>query len=169
MKITTQDYAQIQSVNPISEKLDKIDEKYILHEGELIVHHQPFFMSLIIGYNVDFKPTELDEIMKLILMIWEYFKEENKFSYKKVTESQFQKMQKRNINLLSYLEGENGAKEKELVIESDLGQLKSKALFTGILFRINAKAGFQSVRIMNKGMILIGMKSLIECMEENKI
>ena len=102
MKITTQDYAQIQSVNQISEKLDKIDEKYILQEGDLIVHHHPFFMSLKIGYNVDFKPTELEEIMKLILMIWEYFKAENKFSFKKVTESQFQKMQKRNINFLSY-------------------------------------------------------------------
>ncbi len=169
MKITTQDYAQIHSVNQISEKLDKIDEKYILQEGDLIVHHQPFFMSLIIGYNVDFKPTELEEIMKLILMIWEYFKAENKFSYKKVTESQFQKMQKRNINLLSYIEGENGTREKELVIGSDLGQLKSKALFTGILFRINAKTGFNSVSQIYKGMILIGMKSLIECMEENKI
>jgi hypothetical protein len=169
MKITNQDIAQVPSISEISEKLDRIDEKYMIHESDLIVEHQPFFMSLIIGYSIDFKPTELEEIMKLILMIWEYFKVEHKFSYKKVTENQFERAQKRNIDLLAYIEGEIREKEKMSVMSSDLGHLKSKALLTGILFRINTKDGFKTVSQTNREIILIGMKSLIECMEENKI
>lgn len=70
------------------------------------------------------------------------------------------------MHLLKYLEGEPGHEGKLEVIASDLEHLNSKALLTGLFLRFNTQNELINMKPETRGILLIGMKSLIECFEE---
>ncbi len=143
-----------------------IDEKYVNEESDIISQKQPFLISLILGYRFDLKPLELEEMMKVIFLIWEFFKKYPQTEITKITETQFMRIQKRNVYMLKYFEGEKSRNSKLEVISADLENLYSKSLFTGVIFQFNQKAALLNIKNETRGMILVGLKSLIECFEE---
>jgi len=56
-----------------------------------------------------------------------------------LTEQQFERLEKRNIGLLKYLEGASEPEEKLDITSSDLDHLRSKALLTGIFYRFDTR------------------------------
>jgi len=112
------------------------------------------------------KAFELEEIMRMIFLIWEYFKNHNQVNQAKISESQFSKIQERNIYMLKYYEGEQGQKASMEFISTDLKNLKSKSLFGGITLLFSEKTPLLEMENEYRGIILIGLKSLIECFEE---
>ncbi len=112
------------------------------------------------------KPLELEEIIKIIFLIWEFFKKHPQTEIAKITETQFMRIQQRNDYMLKYFEGEQSENSKLEVISADLKNLKSKALFTGVIFQFNQKIALLNIKNESRGVILVGLKSLIECFEE---
>lgn len=153
-------------IEQLIKKLELIDEEYVNKESELIFQKQPFLISLLLGYRLDLKELELEEIMRIIFLIWEYFKNHSQINQKKVFEAQFSRIQQRNIYLLKYYEGEQGQKASMEFISTDLKHLKSKSLFGAITFQFFEKTPLLEMENENRGIILVGMKSLIECFEE---
>lgn len=51
------------------------------------------------------------------------------------------------------------------VSKSDLSHLKSKALLTGLMYQFDHLQSLSKMGINEKSMLIIGMKSLIECFE----
>ena len=166
MIISDDDKKESLKVSQLMKKLDLIDKEYVNKETDMLSQKQPFLLSLILGYRFDLKELELEEIMKLILLIWEYFKENNRLIENKISESQFERIQQRNIHMLKYYEREQGKNAKMELVAADLKHLKSKSLFTGIIFQFNHKKALLDMRDENRGIILIGLKSLIESFEE---
>ena len=82
------------------------------------------------------------------------------------SEAQFTRIHKRNIHMLKYYEGEEGDNAKMELIDADFNHLKSKALLAGIFMLFNEKGALLNLDEETKGIILIGLKSLIECFEE---
>jgi hypothetical protein len=164
--ITQEDKKESKKVSQIINKVNDIDEVYINSESDIIYQKQPFLISLLLGYRVDLKEKELEEIMKIIFIIWEYFKSFYKVHKTMISEKLFEQIQQRNIYMLKYFEGENGQNAQYDVVESDLRHLHSKALLTGIFFQFNHKKSLVEMNNEVKGNILIGMKSLIECFDE---
>ena len=157
---------EIIKVREIIDKLNKIDEHYIRSESEVISQIQPFLLSMILGYRLDLKAEVLEEITKLIFLIWEYFKDNEKVRQNKITESQFEKIQNRNTHLLKYFEGEPDFDERMKVISSDLDHLDSLILLSGIYLKFNTKNALIEMNEEKRGKLIIGLKSLIECFEE---
>jgi len=58
-----------EKVNEIIHKIDKIDGNYFAAESDVVFKHQPFLISMILGYREDFKPTEIDNLIMLIFII----------------------------------------------------------------------------------------------------
>ena len=166
MIISQEDKNETAKITQLIYKIDNIDEVYVNSESEIISQKQPFLISLLLGYRLDLKENELEEIMKIVFIIWEYFKSFKQTHKIKVSDKQFEKIQRRNINMLKYFDGEYGQSAKYNFVESDLRHLNSKALFTGILFQFNHKKSLIEMNSEEKGIILIGMKSLIECFDE---
>lgn len=166
MTVTEDDKRDSLKVGQLIEKIDQIDGEYVNKESDLIAQKQPFLISLMLGYRFDLKELELEEMMKIFFLIWEYFKNSYQVEKTKISESQFERIQQRNIHMLKYFEGEQGQSAKLELIASDLGHLKSKSLFTGIIFQFNQKASFLGMKNETRGIILVGLKSLIECFEE---
>jgi len=153
-------------VGQLIKKIDRIDGGYVNKESDIISQKQPFLISLLLGYKFDLKELELEEIMKIIFLIWEYFKNSNQIEKVKISESQFDRIQQRNIHMLKYFDGEQGHSAKIELIASDLGHLKSKSLLIGIILLFTQKASLLEMKNETRGIILVGLKSLIECFEE---
>lgn len=168
MKILEKDLKDADVVGGIINRVEIADRDFFDSESDVIFKRQPFLISLLLGYQLDFKPNEFEEIGKILFIIWEYFKLRNKIKRKKITETQFERIERRNYHLLKYLEGESEETERLKVIESDMEHLNSKALYAGILLIFNAWDAFIKMDTENKGILLIGLKSLIECFEENE-
>jgi hypothetical protein len=103
--------------------------------------------------------------MKIYFLIWEYFKQNKKIPTKKITESDFEKIQNRNIKMLQYTQGELEPNGTLKIYSNDLQNLKSKALLAAILFNFNNKPVLSKMQTGKKGIILVGIKSFIECFE----
>lgn len=166
MIVLENDKKESAKISELIKKIDAIDENYANSESDVISRQQPFLISLILGYRLDFGINELEEITKLIFLIWEYFKGNRQIQNIKISENQFEKILNRNIHMLKNFEGEIGQKAKLDLVFSDLGHLKSKALLTGIFLQFNCKYSLKNMKSEEKGSVLIGMKSLIECFEE---
>ena len=68
--------------------------------------------------------------------------------------------------MLKYFEGEHGKNAKLELVSSDLENLNSKSLFTGVVFQFNKKVALLNMKEQTRGIILVGLKSLIESFEE---
>ena len=166
MKISGSDKEESLKISQLIKKIDLIDKEYVNRESDVISQKQPFLISLILGYSHDLKGHELEEIVKIIFLIWEYFKDFKQINKSKISESQFERIHQRNIHLLKYFKGEQSENAKSELVDSDLKRLNSKSLFAGVFFQFNHKEALLEMRSEDRGIVLIGLKSLIECFEE---
>ena len=146
--------------------IENMDATYINSESAVVAQKQPFLISMLLGYRLDLEEYELEEIMKIIFLTWECFKDSKLVQKNKISEVQFNRLQKQNAYMLKYFEGEKSEQEKQDFITSDLNNLSSKALFAEIVFRFKQRKHLLSIK--EKGIVLIGMKTLVECFEEIK-
>ncbi|WP_423128092.1 hypothetical protein [Gaoshiqia sp. Z1-71] len=165
MKFTQKDYDETGQLAELIKKIDHIDPAYVNTVSDEIFQRQPFFLSVLLGYQFDVSMEALEEIMKVYFLIWEYFRSNPNVQKKQVTQAFFEKNQAKNIGMLKYSEGEPNEREKMKVYFYDLQKLKSKALWTAVLYRCDSRPVLQKMNTEIKGIILIGMKSFIDCFE----
>jgi len=166
MKILEKDIKDVNVVGEIINRINIADKDFFDSESDVIFKRQPFVISLIMSYQRDLKPNVFEEMTKVVFIVWEYFKLRNKIKRKKITQTQFEKIELRNFQMLKYLEGESDELERLKVIDSDLDHLNSKALFAGIRLFFNTSDTFVKMDNHDKGFLLLDMKCLIECFEK---
>ena len=122
-------------------------------------------MTVLLGYRLDVTTEELEEIMRIYFLIWEFFKMKRKVPTYKITETDFEKAQSRYMHMLKYVEGESDQKEITNIYTYDLERLKSKALVTAVLLRYNTRPVLKKMDMDIKGIIFLGIRCFIECFE----
>ncbi len=147
--------------------IDKMDLAYANTVTDEIFKKQPFMLSMMLGYHLDTTPIELEEILKIYFLIWEYFKKYKKQDTKNITKKQYLKIETRHIKMLQYLEGETDEKGKKDIYANDIQNMQSKALLTAVIFRFNERPVMLKMSLRMRGIIFIGIKSCIECFEKN--
>lgn len=165
MKFTEKDFTEAKQLAKVQIKIDKIDAKYVNEISDELLKKQPFFLAVLLSYRFDVTPLELEEIMKIYFLIWEYFRTNKKVQSEKVTQDRFEMIENKIISMLQYSEGEANENDKINIYAADWGNLKSKALFTAILFRYNQRPVLLKMEERQRGLILIGIKSFIQCFE----
>lgn len=99
MNFTQKDFNEINELtNPLA-KMDKIDFEYVNEISDEIFKQQPFFLTVLLGYHLDTSTEELEEIMKIYFLIWEYVKQNKNVQTKKMTEVYFEKIKIKNIHI----------------------------------------------------------------------
>jgi hypothetical protein len=166
MIISGEDKKESLRVGQLIKKIELIDAEYVHKESDVISQKQPFLISLMLGYRFDLNELELEEIIKVIFLIWEFFKNHQQLEINKISETQFLPIQQRNIHMLKYFEGERGENAKLELVSADLENLNSKSLFTGVILQFNQKVALLNMKAETRGIILVGLKSLIESFEE---
>ena len=165
MKITPNDLNETTEIAALIRKIDKMDAAYVNAVTDEIFIKQPFFLTILLGYRLDVSPIELEEIMKIYFLIWEYFKSHQNVQTRKVNQFYFEKVQTRNIQMLKYSEGEPSQHDKLSLFAHDLQNLTSKSLLAAVLFSFDNRQVLVKMDGENRGAVLIGIKSFIECFE----
>lgn len=165
MKLTRSDFKEAAELAHMVKKIDLLDVDYMNTLSDEIFQLQPFFLTVLIGYRFDVTPAELDEIMKIYFLIWEYFRNNKNVQTKKVTESYFEKIQESQIERLQNIEEESNEKEKGKIYMNDLQKIKSRALLSAVLYRYTNRPVLIQMDEKRKGIVLIGIKSFLECFE----
>lgn len=166
IKLSGKDINETDEVGKLLKRIDSVDQQYISSAYEKLEQFQPFLLSLLLGYHLDLDTSELDEIIKVILIVWEYFKDKRNIKKRQITEMQFEEAQKRNIDFFKYLDTERSKEDFIKTTSINLENIQSKALIAGILLRFDVTPVLSNFKGDLKGMVLIGIKSLIECFEE---
>ena len=163
--ITRKDINEVPFIRKLITKVDNIDGFYVDRVSDDIFQKQPFYLTVLLGYRLDTTPLELEEIMKIYFIIWEYFQTSKAIHVQKVTEDRFNIVQDRHIAMLQYTDGETDPGEIKKIYDDDMRRLKSKALFAAVHLRFNLRPVLISMDGNKKAFILIGVKSFIECFE----
>lgn len=168
MQFTDTDFQETEQVAQIVLFCDQADNQTLEQVADEIYRYQPFLISIFLGYKDDVDIFQHDELLRVLIIIWLFFKDRPNVKRTKITEKMFEAKQRKNAQFLKYLEGEPNQKTKEQTTDLNLGALKSKALFSVVLFKIKDGAALKKLDIEFIGIILLGMKSLIECFEQIK-
>lgn len=164
LTFTTKEYNEASEIARLIGKIDTIDAEYVNWVSDEISKHQPFFLTVLLGYRADVSPDELAEIMKIYFLVWEFFNLNDNISNSKVTQVQFEKVQRRFMHMLHYSEAESeGSREK--IYTNELQNLKSRALWTAVLLRYNNRPVLIRMDKEYKGIVLVGILSFIQCFE----
>ncbi len=164
MNFSENDYSETKEMARLLKKIDTIDAKYVDATTDEMYQYQPFLLSILLGYQHDLKLTEVDEIMKIYFTIWEHFKARKNIQAKKITEEQFESFEKTHLHFFQYLEGSD-ARDKDFAITSDIENQPSKALLAAILLRFNTRPVLLSMDEYERGIIIIGLRSSVDCFE----
>ena len=165
IQFSPNDFNESIALEELTKKIDLIGAEYVNTVTDEIFKQQPFFLTVLLGYRLDVSSEELEEIMKIYFLIWEYFRNNQNIKTRKVTKASFEKIQKRNIQMLNYSAGEASRKDKMEIYAQDLQNLKSKSLLSAILLRFNHRPILVAMNNEKKGQIMIGIKSFMECFE----
>lgn len=165
MDFSQRDFAETHLVADYIKRIDAMDAKYVDVASDEIFLKQPFFLSVLLGYRFDVSSLELEEIMKIYFMIWEYFKSSPGVQTTQVSEDFFERIQAKTIKLLSYLEVETSQQKKERIISADLSSFRSKALITAVLFLYQSRPVLLQMKENVRAIVLINIRSFIECFE----
>ncbi|OFX27565.1 MAG: hypothetical protein A2033_14870 [Bacteroidetes bacterium GWA2_31_9] len=150
LKFTQNDFNETEILAESIKKIDQIDSNYVNSVSDEIFSCQPFFLTVLLGHRIDVSMGELEEIMKIYFLVWEYFRLKPNIQTKKVTEFNFNKILKRNIKMLKYSEGESKEIDKLEIFAYDLQNLKSKSLMTSVFFRFNERPTLLNMDIQKK-------------------
>ncbi len=164
LNFTAKDYDETTELAGLIRKIDTIDAEYVNRVSDEIFKDQPFFLTVLLGYRVDVSTQELEEIMKIYFLIWEYFRSSENLRKSKVTQTQFEEVQRRNMYMLYYSEGESEDSRDKICTE-ELQNLKSKSLWAAVHFRYKNRTVLLNMDQENKGIILLGILCFILCFE----
>jgi hypothetical protein len=111
MKFAENDFDEISRLASLIKRIDEINVRMVDKISDEIYVQQPFFLQVLLGYSLDLTQEEFEEVIKMYLLIWEYFKAYRKIS-KKITESDFMKTQMKYVEMLKYIDGETDQKRR---------------------------------------------------------
>ena len=165
MDIKQRDFNELNIVKKLIKKVENLDLIEASNLSERIVKNQPFIMSLLIGYKFDVKEEELEDIMKMLFVTYLFFEESTEINKKQIDSKIFEERQTLNVKFLKYFSEDQNDENKSETNKHYLSNLRYKSLFTGLLLMSNTQKYFKSMDGELKGIIMVGMKTLIDCLE----
>lgn len=157
-------HTEIIKVAEIANKVDAAGKEYFDRESDVMFQLQPLMLSLLIGYQADLKSEQLNGMMLLLFIVWEYFKDKPAVKRQKITEDIYEEIMKRDIQMFRYLEGADQREASEIAA-SELKHIQSKELLAAVQGRLIEGSEFRGLDQQTRIILFIGMKGLVECFE----
>lgn len=139
IKASKREVKELERVLELEKKIDSIGPQYVDDMSTEIFKYQPFYLSVLLGYRMDVTPLELDELLRVYFLVWEYFRTSDGPLKKIVTQAQFEKAEDQMVAMLQYSEGVS-QNDKGDVFEKDIDTLKSKVLMGVVVSRFQKRS-----------------------------
>lgn len=148
----------------IKEQIQRDTPRYIDDMMKEIRQYQPFLLSFCGGIIEDTGPAVAGDITQMLLPVWGFFRGHRIVREIPVTVQQFERVQKHNISMLQYGQGENPDSTRGLY-GADINKLCSAALFADIALDISEGKKPALLGQLEASIIALGFKCLIECLD----
>ena len=153
-----------QEVNEMIEKVDAFELEELSNLWAEVIKNQPFLHRFLFSYESDMSLEMLIEFQRIVAMIYLHFKDFPKFKTLKIWDNDYEMEEKRNADFIHYFSGEDDAGQVNTAL-SDLMKLKSKGLYFGIVTKFESYPLLSTIDPFDKTIMLLEIKSLIECFE----
>lgn len=158
--------AEIDLISGLMKRVVNYTEPQIMESSESLLKHQPFLVSMMMGYSVDLSPKAFEEILLIYMTIWEYFRNKPNIKRVSLTEKKFTEISMRNLNQIKRAGSGRQKRFKNQLIGKDLDRMLSQSLFAKIVETLQVKPGFAELDPSVKGILLVGFKGIIEGLDE---
>lgn len=155
----------IAEVERITSMIDHITPTYVDKISDKLYQYQPYLISLVLGDHMDLLPLEVEEMMKIYLMLWEYYQHKENIKKVPLSQSVFTQKQNKNIQYFNYLETQSQAGRK-FATDLSMADVHSKYLLGAILKRFQTRPTLVNMGHQKKVAYLISCKSLVECFDD---
>ncbi len=165
--LSPRDKADAEKIFRLKEKIRAGGIGYADAESNAIYACQPFLISLAMGIASEVKPPAGDEFIKMVFLIWEYFKEDAPIRRKMITPEQFECIRSRHIAMMLYA-GKEKSRSRKDIYARDTGLVRSQALLSILFNEALDNRILAGMDQTDRSIIMMGMKCLVECFEEIK-
>lgn len=167
LKISANDMAATARIAAILKNIEENENniQYANTVADELYRHQPFILSMIMGYKMDLSPEELGTLVKLYITIWEYYKSNANVRAIPITQKTYEMIEDKNMRMLNNFE-KMASDGKQDFLVNDLNKVDGKALLAAVFLQFKEKKALQNMDIQTKGRLLIGLKSVIQCFDE---
>lgn len=145
-------------------QLDKIDLAQMQQWVEEIHANQPYLKYLLSVYIGRVSIDEHFEILKLHLLVWNYFKMKDLLPDKVITKEDFEIVHARHVSLVNYTDKEED-EEASKVVHREMDLVKARALLSFLLLILKVNPIFDKMDEQIRGLVFIDLKCSIECIE----
>jgi len=114
---------------------------------------------------MDLSAEELGPLVNLYIAIWEYYKSNANVRAVPITQKTYEMVEDKNMRMLNNFE-KMASDGKQDFLVNDLNKVDSKALLAAVFLQFRENKALRSMNIQTKGMLLIGLKSVIQCFDE---
>jgi hypothetical protein len=127
--------------------------------------HQPFVLSMMMGYKMDLLPRELDAVINLYIIAWEFFKNEANVRTLQITRQHYERVEHEKVRMLQKADAAHSHNKRMNLFTDHLNQSSSKALLALVYKEFNENEVIGKMDIQTRGILLIGLTSVIQCYE----
>ena len=165
VQLSKKDYAEFSDLAILIKKIDHLDANYVDVISDEIYLRHPFYLTVLMGYRLDLKESEFEEIARIFILIWQYFRQNKNVQKKKVTQRLFEKKHLRYMQMLKYIDGEPDQESISKIYDDDLQKLQSKSLLAAIAYRLTTRPDLIKMHELEKAYKFIDIITFIECFE----
>lgn len=168
LNITNADIAATKRIAEIIQyiKNNENDFAFANNVTDELYRHQPFILSMLMGYKMDLTSEELAPLVELYVLIWEYYKDNLNIRSVPITQQHYERAEAGNTRVLKNYANIASRKGGQGFLKNDLNRAASKALISAVFMQFREKISLRNLNTQTKGMLLIGLKSVIQCFDE---
>ncbi len=87
MKFTNKDFRETEQMAEFIKFCDTADMRTLEQISDEIYRYQPFLISLFLGYKDDIDAFQHDEFLRILIIIWLFFRDHQSVKQTKITET----------------------------------------------------------------------------------
>lgn len=148
----------------LNNQMINIDLRLVEKWADELQAQQPYLKYLLSVYLGRVNLEEHYEILKLHLLVWNYFKMKNLLPPKVISKVDFENIHSRHVNMIKYTDKEEDEVAAK-VVHREMDLIKARPLLSFIVFILKVNPIFDKMDEQIRGLVFIDLKCSIECIE----
>lgn len=162
--LNNKDAADARKLDKIFAKIEIITISEVDKVTDEINKYQPLMIRLIMAYYREFGGSMiLETLIKNILIMWEFFKDNKAVKGKTITEAMFNSRLSKIMQFFETLDKYSGLEKLELTID-DFSTIKHKLLMIRMLERFRSNEYLTQLSNTQRNQLLIETRCMIDCL-----
>lgn len=161
------------STDLLNNELDVIARRVVTGDKEFIselmsetVRLQRYLVMVLMQLTENMESKAAEEVMSLYLVVWGTYRQVPACRGREITPSQFRRLQKHNISMLRYLDGEEDDEQFSDIVNHDRQGETGQCVMRYVAASMQEWPALAALDENAYGAVLIIIKTMVACFEE---